>query len=447
MRPDFGLCIVYYDDPEVPHDVMVLAGHLRYARIPYRVWKADFPVDVGALDWLLGYQVVAIASKYDENWTRLDELCDAFRSSGQEIVLAGRELTHGRERFLSSRTAGEEVIFGDCAKTLSVRLLNRATAPMPGRLHVGELLDASQYETPFDILRDSDNTVLWSIGCSHACGYCLYGSSFREVYGDRHQPRFRGPNNVCGDIRHLLELGHRTVRLCGDQILRDSPHQNLPFLDLCHLLGRSPEANGMILRATVSTKNVVENYDTLRECAKSIGLLLDLKIDFVSDECLRFFQLPTEKRFHLDALRICSVLGIPFEINYIFEHPLLTEEQINEFFEFLRLAQPHFSHNYLPFGYYVLNRMLLTRLEVDRCSGRHVRLMEGSRATRKARNFYNCVLAALRLRQGHFAAYLKKNPPPPDRLINDFLDLLHRVPDEEMSASQEVATVRSVFAK
>jgi hypothetical protein len=444
--------LVCYGPEVLPHDFLLIAGHLRYRGVSCRIHALSESQNVERL--FPGEQSVALAaSKYDREWKGLNELRRFFLQQGTLVALVGREITYQRDRLLNGLYPNEILILGDASVTLFkiACQLNSQSDPVLAfgplaRVILGSPLDPTEFQTPYEHLPQEENrcAVLWSVGCREQCAYCPHGYHFHNVYGDDYSVRRRDIDAVVSDIQHFAAKGCRHVRLIADQVLEHETSSGEALSRLCESLhGRvSPDT---VIEVMLSTRDVADNRELLARCSRLTNLYVLLKVDFASDDLLGVFSLPMTKQTHIDALRILHECQIRFELNYIFFQPLLTEVHIREMLELLLATYKYFAHNPLPFAYYLINQILLTSLANDPVAPIPVEQAGTQKPSKRVLNFYICMLEALERYETLFALYIIDRNLDGRRLLNAFFELIDLTPECDLTSAERSGLIAKAF--
>jgi hypothetical protein len=454
VRPYRGLSVrVATSGTEaVPHDVLSLAGHLKYKGIPTSImrgpakWEGTSTLPPRA-DGLIH---VLMAGKSDRSWNRFEQLREQMSSSRRTLILVGREATYGREQLLRTLADNEIFVFGEPEKTISNLLLeshneNEIGQRLGGTALRGEPWNPTEYTAPVtpDFFANGVADVLWAVGCNRVCGYCPHGYNFHALYGCAHQIRRRTVEGVLDDILGLARAGLEAVRLVADQAFDDDVDKNGTFQTLCEELAKSG-LGYIVLQATMSTRDVVMNSGILSEAARNVKLRLRLNMDFISDNVSQKFYLPSRKQEHLDAIKFCSEAEIPFELNYIFFHPFLTGAEVMELLDFLRASTEYLLRNPLPFAHYVLNEIFLSSLHIDRFIPSDIRLRDELAQTApetKAANFFAALLDALDRHESYFVDRFRNNNCENAHGLLDTLEKLLELSPAAATSRKEIASI------
>ncbi|GIM28319.1 hypothetical protein CPJCM30710_09850 [Clostridium polyendosporum] len=450
--------IFHISGDTIPYELLFLTGHLDYHEIQYKIYEINWKDPV--LPEVQGENFISIifASKYDEKFIILNRL-RAFLEDFGKVIIIGWLASYKRDELVDGLSENEILIYGDYQKTLSELLKTLIAANgadgwlvFGGSPIRGELWNPDEYlMTECDsYIKGKTGYVLYSTGCNRICAYCSCGANYKSVYNEADLIRKRKTVDVFNDIERLYKKDIKRIRLVAEQVLHEDFEKNHDFFQLCEMLNSSGLSD-IRLEFTTSTFDVVQNIGILERAAKKVNLALYLNIDFVSQDVLDKFKLPSSLSSHREALKFCSKEKIPFNINYIFYHPWLNEKGINDLIGFLKETSGYFSHNPTPFGYLVITQMLLTSFRPSSYEPSDPVLKAEELTvtpTPKVSNFSNILFKVLSEHKEWFApiviSYEKEE-------VSRFIDILERlfqiIPSHQMDEYEENDAVSSILGE
>lgn len=377
-EPPVGL--VHLEEGDTPPDLLTIAGHLRFKRVPFVV-RGSGDVLAG---WEPGSPVfVLVPSKRDRAWRRLDRVRKTLAPA--VVIIAGREASFQRSARACSLAPNEILVYGEAEQAVaslvvpggrSRLVLARGTAIPGGQWDPNEFVDPQ-----LGPAGQKGSGVLFRVGCNRVCGYCPYGFHHRAVYGASDSIRTRAPSAVAADVMARADAGASSVRLLADQAFHDDPDENRVLAVIARTLNRRGYA-GILLGLSLKSVDVVRNAGLLKEVAADVRLHVRIGMDFASGDTMREFQLPGGAAHHVEALRVCAAAGVSTTIDFIFLHPLLRLADVRRTLGLLRDALPYVVDGRAETLESVIRQVLLTGLQCDECIPAEPRLRQAIREAR-----------------------------------------------------------------
>jgi hypothetical protein len=433
--------ILALQDDSVPQNVLRLTGNLEAAKIPNSVTVVtleDTQKESQSSDEVTN---VILGSKRDRQMVSLTRLRHQL-SGCALVVLGGWELTFHARHLENTLGSNEALVCGDPEYTVST--LAKSERPFLGeglRTITGQLWDPNDYVAPpAECAAGTHRRVLWRVGCNRVCGYCPFGYHLRKIYGNGDLIRTRTEGSIIGEVAQCVQSGAEVITLVADQAFHDDPNKNTSFVDVCGAAARQGRKS-VTLNVGLASCDVARNAEIIRKASSSTRLYFRLNVDFTSPRLLTRFNSPSRRESHVEALRICHELDIPFKINYIFAHPLLTSDDVYDLCEFLRHSVLFFSHNRRPFGHYLFNDFFLTRLDADTVSPADPRLRSDllmATPEARAQNFVDCISLFARSNQRCLSSVLctRAGTAGALRVLDSMERLLASCPDERLDSNE-----------
>lgn len=348
--------LIPVDGPAGNHELNGLLGYLRYHNITAQVIP---PARLLCYSHKEEQTFILLAGKSDREFTIAKSVINGLKPN-QRCIVAGREATFQWQRFVKLLDGRGPVVIGDPHEIIKKVFLGYKF-PITETHFKSPKWNPNEYQFGnVEGLNTSCNStayIFYSTGCERECGYCPFGYNFSHVagYGSDHW-RIRPISSLRNEIRVLARAGYTVFRLVADQILHSETSKNILLEQLCQIIAKEAGANAVV-KFTASSFDVCNNKNLLIKCRSALNLKINLSLDFIVDDMMRRFRLPSRERDHAEAVKILSNIDAFGEIYCIFIHPWLQERQIQRFLNWMETVLPviikydvikgeHFFFNY-----------------------------------------------------------------------------------------------------
>lgn len=324
--------LVLVDPVEANHEWYAVAGLLKRHGVVARPIAPAALADGGAGP---AADVVVLAGKTDRGLGWVEQVLGAVGGRARCLV-AGREASYQAEAIQRLAAGRATVVVGDPHRVV----LDAFQGVWPAEARVtAPAWDPDDYEPAYPGERWTGRTAYLRLGagCERTCGYCPFGHCFERLYGPGRR-RCREPARIVDEARGWVERGHRAFRLVADQVLGEDGRANGAFEETCAGIGRLCEDASVAFTAT--PRDLLAHRDVLERCGRRVRLRPAVAFDFVTDDMMARFRLPSRQPDHAGVVQWVAERGLEAEAHFIFLHPWLRSAQVLALLQWIAAAFP-----------------------------------------------------------------------------------------------------------